>query len=235
MACPSWAILGSRPPSRRAAGATLVSFVAALTHFVIEMLIFKTMSIKGAASPMIIACALLRTSARQPHCQLYEPRPASAAPGQLPAGSRCTASRGRFQLPVRSCGPGRAARHVAARRQAAPATVAWPSLPCMQPGDAWPCALPLQPCPRSGWAPASTTTPNTARPRRPRRTRGARVAGLQSTPASSCQRCASSSQSEARGKGPPCGCLVALACPSSPQRCPPRRNGQAAASDKKDS
>jgi hypothetical protein len=37
------------------AGATLLSFVVALVHFVTELLVFKTMSIKGAATPMIIA------------------------------------------------------------------------------------------------------------------------------------------------------------------------------------
>jgi hypothetical protein len=42
-------------PPARPAGATLISFVAALTHFVFELLVFKTMSIKGAASPMIVA------------------------------------------------------------------------------------------------------------------------------------------------------------------------------------
>lgn len=37
------------------AGVTLLSFVVALLHFLSELLIFKTMSIKGAASPMIVA------------------------------------------------------------------------------------------------------------------------------------------------------------------------------------
>eukprot|EP00775_Hariotina_reticulata_P003040 gene3039-3321_t len=37
------------------AGATLLSFVVALVHFTTELLIFKTMSIKGAATPMVIA------------------------------------------------------------------------------------------------------------------------------------------------------------------------------------
>jgi hypothetical protein len=37
------------------AGATLLSFVVALVHFITEVLIFKTMSIKGAATPMAIA------------------------------------------------------------------------------------------------------------------------------------------------------------------------------------
>eukprot|EP00877_Chromochloris_zofingiensis_P006908 jgi/Chrzof1/2470/Cz11g16270.t1 len=36
-------------------GVTLLSFVVALLHFLSELLIFKTMSIKGAASPMIVA------------------------------------------------------------------------------------------------------------------------------------------------------------------------------------
>lgn len=36
-------------------GATLLSFVVALVHFITEVLIFKTMSIKGAATPMAIA------------------------------------------------------------------------------------------------------------------------------------------------------------------------------------
>jgi hypothetical protein len=38
-------------------GATLLSFVVALVHFVTELLVFKTMSIKGAATPMVIAGA----------------------------------------------------------------------------------------------------------------------------------------------------------------------------------
>lgn len=37
------------------AGATLLSFVVALAHFVMELFVFKTMSIKGAASPMVVA------------------------------------------------------------------------------------------------------------------------------------------------------------------------------------
>lgn len=36
-------------------GATLFSFVAALLHFSTELLVFKTMSIKGAISPMLVA------------------------------------------------------------------------------------------------------------------------------------------------------------------------------------
>lgn len=37
------------------AGATLFSFVAAMLHFLIEVAMFKTMSLKAAANPMIIA------------------------------------------------------------------------------------------------------------------------------------------------------------------------------------
>ncbi|CAL8462404.1 g1937 [Coccomyxa elongata] len=36
-------------------GATLISFLAALVHFSLELLVFKTMSLKSAANPMIIA------------------------------------------------------------------------------------------------------------------------------------------------------------------------------------
>ena len=38
-----------------ATGATLASFLAALVHFSTEVLIFKTMSLKSAANPLIIA------------------------------------------------------------------------------------------------------------------------------------------------------------------------------------
>ncbi len=41
--------------SRFCAGATLISFLAALVHFSLELLVFKTMSLKSAANPMIIA------------------------------------------------------------------------------------------------------------------------------------------------------------------------------------
>lgn len=43
---------------RLLAGATLLSFVVALAHFLTELLVFKTMSVKGAASPMVVAGAL---------------------------------------------------------------------------------------------------------------------------------------------------------------------------------
>jgi hypothetical protein len=52
------------------AGATLLSFVVALVHFITELLVFKTMSIKGAATPMIIAgksCSLVTSSQSQLH------------------------------------------------------------------------------------------------------------------------------------------------------------------------
>ena len=40
------------------AGATLLSFVAALVHFTIEVLVYKTMSLRSAANPLVIAGAL---------------------------------------------------------------------------------------------------------------------------------------------------------------------------------
>ena len=49
------------------AGATLLSFVAALVHFTIEVLVYKTMSLKSAANPLVIAGALPAFSA--PHMQ----------------------------------------------------------------------------------------------------------------------------------------------------------------------
>ncbi|EIE24062.1 hypothetical protein COCSUDRAFT_14819, partial [Coccomyxa subellipsoidea C-169] len=36
-------------------GATLFSFLAALVHFTMELLVFKTLSLKSAANPLIIA------------------------------------------------------------------------------------------------------------------------------------------------------------------------------------
>jgi hypothetical protein len=39
------------------AGATLLSFVAALVHFTIEVLVYKTMSLRSAANPLIVAGA----------------------------------------------------------------------------------------------------------------------------------------------------------------------------------
>lgn len=35
--------------------ATLLSFVAALVHFTVEVLVYKTMSLKSAANPLVIA------------------------------------------------------------------------------------------------------------------------------------------------------------------------------------
>lgn len=48
-------VLGLPPCNMLAAGATLLSFVVALVHFVTELLVFRTMSVKGAAPPMVIA------------------------------------------------------------------------------------------------------------------------------------------------------------------------------------
>ena len=48
---------------RLGAGATLLSFVAALVHFTIEVLVYKTMSLKSAANPLVIAGALAAFSA----------------------------------------------------------------------------------------------------------------------------------------------------------------------------
>lgn len=50
------------------AGATLLSFVAALVHFTIEVLVYKTMSLKSAANPLVIAGAPSGLSA--PHMQI---------------------------------------------------------------------------------------------------------------------------------------------------------------------
>ena len=55
-----WAWLqGALTLSRGGTGATLLSFVAALVHFTIEVLVYKTMSLKSAANPLVIAGALL--------------------------------------------------------------------------------------------------------------------------------------------------------------------------------
>jgi hypothetical protein len=54
-------LICARSPTNPAIyGATLLSFVVALVHFVTELLVFKTMSIKGAASPMVVAGASWR-------------------------------------------------------------------------------------------------------------------------------------------------------------------------------
>ena len=45
--------------------ATLGSFVVALAFFLPELLVFKTVSIKGAASPMVVAGECLRTVHRR--------------------------------------------------------------------------------------------------------------------------------------------------------------------------
>jgi hypothetical protein len=52
------------------AGATLVSFLAALVHFSIELFVFKTMSLKSAANPMIIAGQPRSLSPLQASCSV---------------------------------------------------------------------------------------------------------------------------------------------------------------------
>lgn len=55
-------------------GATLLSFVAALVHFTIEVLVYKTMSLKSAANPLVIAGAPLvsvHPTCRVPACHRW--------------------------------------------------------------------------------------------------------------------------------------------------------------------
>ncbi|KAK9845316.1 hypothetical protein WJX81_003364 [Elliptochloris bilobata] len=53
--CALCLICAKNPRVRAIYGATLLSFVAALVHFTIEVLVYKTMSLKSAANPLIIA------------------------------------------------------------------------------------------------------------------------------------------------------------------------------------
>eukprot|EP00882_Tetradesmus_deserticola_P001237 GHRQ01001338.1.p1 GENE.GHRQ01001338.1~~GHRQ01001338.1.p1 ORF type:complete len:161 (+),score=43.75 GHRQ01001338.1:190-672(+) len=55
LTCGLCLICARNPTNAAVYGATLLSFVVALVHFVTELLVFKTMSIKGAATPLIIA------------------------------------------------------------------------------------------------------------------------------------------------------------------------------------
>lgn len=55
LTCGLCLICARNPTNPAIYGATLLSFVVALVHFLSELLIFKTMSIKGAASPMVVA------------------------------------------------------------------------------------------------------------------------------------------------------------------------------------
>ena len=45
----------SAPQSSASAGATLGSFVVALSYMLLELLVFKTLDVRGAMSPMCIA------------------------------------------------------------------------------------------------------------------------------------------------------------------------------------
>ncbi|GBG00438.1 hypothetical protein Rsub_13094 [Raphidocelis subcapitata] len=55
LTCGLCLICARNPTNRAIYGATLLSFVVALVHFATELLVFRTMSIKGAASPMVVA------------------------------------------------------------------------------------------------------------------------------------------------------------------------------------
>jgi hypothetical protein len=70
-----------------------VSFLAALVHFSLELLVFKTMSLKSAANPLIIAGWALFTS-----YELFftDPAPSCHVPGVVP--NVCTRLRGRKLL-----------------------------------------------------------------------------------------------------------------------------------------
>ena len=53
--CSELAAYVERDPLCTLAGATLLSFVAALVHFTVEVLVYKTMSLRSAANPLVIA------------------------------------------------------------------------------------------------------------------------------------------------------------------------------------
>eukprot|EP00879_Flechtneria_rotunda_P020604 GHRR01021681.1.p1 GENE.GHRR01021681.1~~GHRR01021681.1.p1 ORF type:complete len:168 (+),score=42.60 GHRR01021681.1:158-661(+) len=55
LTCGLCLICARNPTNSAIYGATLLSFVVALIHFITELLVFRTMSIKGAATPMVIA------------------------------------------------------------------------------------------------------------------------------------------------------------------------------------
>eukprot|EP00878_Enallax_costatus_P003825 GHUV01004041.1.p1 GENE.GHUV01004041.1~~GHUV01004041.1.p1 ORF type:complete len:159 (+),score=27.27 GHUV01004041.1:183-659(+) len=55
LTCGLCLICARNPTNSAIYGATLLSFVVALLHFLTELFLFKTMSIKGAAAPMVIA------------------------------------------------------------------------------------------------------------------------------------------------------------------------------------
>lgn len=55
LTCGLCLICARNPTNPAIYGATLLSFVVALVHFVTELLVFKTMTLKGAASPMVVA------------------------------------------------------------------------------------------------------------------------------------------------------------------------------------
>jgi hypothetical protein len=55
LTCGLCLICARHPTNPAIYGATLLSFVVALAHFTTELLVFRTMSLKGAASPMVVA------------------------------------------------------------------------------------------------------------------------------------------------------------------------------------
>ena len=79
-----------RPP-----GATLGSFLIALLHFGLELLLFKTLGLATALQPMIVAGARA--------CRLAAPAPAPA-----PAWNVCSCWRQRRRLRLAASGSGRA-------------------------------------------------------------------------------------------------------------------------------
>lgn len=77
---PCSAAAPSHRPSLRA-GATLGSFLIALLHFVMELCLFQTMSLKFALQPMIVAGGSCRAAARGPCSTTH----AASRPHCLPA------------------------------------------------------------------------------------------------------------------------------------------------------
>lgn len=55
LTCGLCLICARHPTNPAIYGATLLSFVVALAHFSCELLVFRTISLKGAASPMAVA------------------------------------------------------------------------------------------------------------------------------------------------------------------------------------
>ncbi|KAF8060619.1 rplL [Scenedesmus sp. PABB004] len=87
LTCGLCLICARNPTNAAIYGATLLSFVVALTHFATELLVFKTMSLRGAAAPMVIAgLSTLWMGAGWNYYTLYS--------NQQPAGERAAASGG---------------------------------------------------------------------------------------------------------------------------------------------